>query len=284
MLSRIKKIAPVLGVFSPNCTNATALFNIICQLCTKRVFKNPVPSRFSKTHKSRDMKQFLLTLTAACTLAFGSFAQNPDVGVSAVALLDFTTSTGILPGADYHIGDTIFVGGAMTNYGDTIMAGDSIPMLLTATGFTDIPFKVAFTSNLDSGATDVWSSGIILLTVGVPTGDFEICAESMLAGDTDPSNDGACQTINMIVAPPPAGIAERTIVENLYYSNNALRFQLGSQQQSQLTLVDVSGKVVMQETLAAHSQELQLGNIPNGIYVVRIQSGTDVVVRKIAKF
>ena len=230
------------------------------------------------------MKKLLLTLTAVFTLSFGSFAQNVDVGVTGLVLLNYTDFSVILPGSNFTIGDTILVGGTIENFGDTMMAGDSIHLVMSADGFPDLEFEEVLDTLLLNGEDLIFAAPAILLTTGVPAGSFEVCVTTAQPGDSDNMNDESCQSMVLVEPGPPASIEEIALVENLYYANNALRFKLNSAAQSQLTLVDLSGKVVMQEMLAAHAQEISLGDIPNGIYIVRVQSGNDVSVQKIAKF
>jgi len=70
---------------------------------------------------------------------------------------------------------------------------------------------------------------------------------------------------------------------NLYPNpaQNILFVNFGSECSGKLVLIDMQGKILKEETLYSGLQNIDLSNIPTGIYILKIQSDNDVYTEKI---
>ncbi|HPT53121.1 MAG TPA: T9SS type A sorting domain-containing protein, partial [Bacteroidales bacterium] len=108
---------------------------------------------------------------------------------------------------------------------------------------------------------------------------FEVCVDLTYDGtDPDLNNNHYCVTVdlpsginnystsNMNVYPNPAN--------NVIYVNNA--------EGAQVTVFDINGKVVAEVEAATATQSIDVANLTQGLYIVRIANGNEVATSKIS--
>ena len=228
------------------------------------------------------MKKLLLAFFAAALFSTGSFAQTFDLGVIDVTVFDFDAQQPIAPGSDITAGTNILIAFTVENFGDTVPVGDTLTFLDVTTGFQDFPLATVVDTAILPGETITYFEPGEFSTQGVAAGAFEVCLSHTTTGDADNTNDETCVQFNMV--DPNTSIEEIAIASDLYFANNALFFNLNTQKNTELTVFDVSGKTVVQTTVAPGTRNVQLNDVPNGIYLVRMEAGSESVTKKIAKF
>lgn len=226
------------------------------------------------------MKKLLLAFVGAALFGSAATAQT-DIGVTSVQVFNWNDiSTPIAPGADITIGDTLWVAFGWECFADTVHQGDTLTFVDVTTGFQDYPVAFVADTTYAPGEGTTLLEPAPFSTANLSAGAFQVCVSSTLAGDGNAANDETCVSFNLIAS---TGIAERSVANNLFYSNNALHFQLNGAQPSKLTVFDLTGKPVVQQTVAPGNQRVELGHVSNGIYIVRIEAGNRVLTEKIVK-
>ena len=77
-------------------------------------------------------------------------------------------------------------------------------------------------------------------------------------------------------------VVESETKNNVLYPNPSTgRFTLELEEESQVTIYNVLGQIVMTMSHAAGTQHIDLGNAPKGLYFVQIESGNTIDIKKI---
>jgi hypothetical protein len=108
---------------------------------------------------------------------------------------------------------------------------------------------------------------------------FEVCVDLTYDGvDPDLTNNHYCVTVDL-----PDGINDYSISNMNVYPNPANNvIFVNNAEGAQVTVFDINGRVVAEVEAATATQSIDVANLTQGLYIVRIANGTEVATRKIS--
>lgn len=227
------------------------------------------------------MKKSFLPFCVGLIASFSASAQY-DFGVTDLAVISYATGSEVTPDDDITIGDTLDITVSVTNFGSDAVLGTSIYFVYDVGAGTELASWEVDAENAPFavGETVVITLVDEVLTTDFAQGSIDFCFATDMA-DGDPDNDQTCQSFNMV---PSTGIVERLVNDDIYFANNALNYQLRAHHDMVMTIYNLNGQVVDQARLLASSTRHELAGLPNGFYMVQLQSNEGTYVQKIAKF
>ncbi len=198
----------------------------------------------------------------------------------------------------------------LTNTGtDTLRATDTLAFYVTLDNSTT-PVNVLVGSGTTAGPVFAGAGNVLppnstaqltntlSLAVAPTNGSHTFCMNVLVVNrssavvDNDSTNNKACNNIN-VSSPTAISSSIRPVNEvgafypNPACSNTAVNINLTSRQNVSVILTDMAGRVVYQDqkgTIAAGSNTLtlDLGALPNGIYITKIMVGEAIYVNRLS--
>ena len=159
-----------------------------------------------------------------------------------------------------------------------VVTNDDSDILVLPNNYTDVDF-----GGLVEDVCFVWHlsfDSVTGLTVGENLSDLEGCfdfsnpiiVEKVIDGPeclglTDPSDD----EVDFAVIPNP-------IEDELNLVSMKLKDELGT-----ITILDLNGKVLIQQSVSSNDLLINTSNLPNGIYIASLKSGNEIMSKRFMK-
>ena len=229
----------------------------------------------------------LFTLFAAMVTFVALNAQTVDYYIDGFAT-DMTGQTYITE-INLSLTDNLSPFVVLVNNGPDIpLATDSVilDILLNGTVFGKMPIDRQYIQGLTADRGMVIGSQQPLYTAAQMTqagleGTFELCYTVRIVGTaTDPvaSNNTKCVTLKR----GTTGISEVAEGEVNVYPNPATTvINIDNAEGAQISVFDLSGRMVSSVNSASAYQTIDASNLAEGMYIVRIANGDNVITKKI---
>ena len=231
----------------------------------------------------------LFTLFAAMVTFVALNAQNVDY-----ELMGFIDPASQEFSEEMHISmtDTLIIYPYIVNNGpDALANGDSLLFNISVAGI-DLGYVGWSTAELaQNELLDVntgWVASIGLFTaaqmdqyVGYIGTDFEVCVTlaTQIATDVDPSNNNSC----VHVYRGTTAISEVAEGEVNVYPNPATTvINIDNAEGAQISVFDINGRMINNIQSASANQTIDASNLAEGMYIVRIANGNNVITKKVS--
>ncbi|MFA5640009.1 MAG: T9SS type A sorting domain-containing protein [Bacteroidales bacterium] len=167
------------------------------------------------------------------------------------------------------------------NTGDVINAGDSMHMSLIVEGQNMLNLKITFNEALETDSVSM----VNLQNLSVPTSTFKATntwcfgiTKAYRSGVETTYSDTLCATFTT----QTTGVSEISTIETVIYPNPAKDIlYIDNAENADIYIYNTIGQIVKKVTNVLDKSEINISDLNNGMYIVRIQRGQSVQTQKI---